>query len=257
MCDMDNYKSIFEQDGFVLLENFLTVEESNLLGSFTDKVFNLPDVKGGYMKYYENGNNSEKILSRFENFRDLDSNFKTLLDTKLKGCVENLLGKRVNLFKDKMNWKLPGGGAFKAHQDHMAWSDFPPKYYITLALFMDSCSTANGCLEMVRGKHKNGIYDGEHGTIDKKYEDEFNWEAQYANVKDVVLFDSFVPHRSGKNISNGSRRVICLTFNLADEGDYYESYFVKKRSKFPPDFERNKNTLIDVNSKYNLANPIV
>jgi 2-aminoethylphosphonate dioxygenase len=253
---MDNYRTSFERDGFVLLDKYLTDEESKLLGVFADRAYNLDEVKDSYMKYYEKSSNGDRILARFENFRGLDSAFTELLDTKLVGCVEDILGKKVNLFKDKMNWKLPGGGAFKAHQDHMAWSDFPPKYYVTLALFVDKCTKENGCLEMVRGKNNEGIYDGENGTIGKKWEDEFNWEAQYTDIRDVVLFDSFVPHRSGPNISDGSRRIIYLTFNLADEGNYYEEYFIKKRKEFPPDFERNSSTMIDLDSKYNLANPI-
>ena len=254
---MDLYKRKFEADGFVLLDRFLGESEVKLLRDFAISAYNLPEVRNSYMKYYEKNDKGERILARFENFRGLELGFDKLLDTKLKCCVEKILGKSVNLFKDKMNWKLPGGGAFKAHQDHMAWSDFPPKYYVTLALFVDNCTKENGCLEMVRGKHKEGIFDGEHGTIGKEWEDKFNWEAQYATLRDVVLFDSFVPHRSGPNISNGSRRVIYLTFNLADEGDWYVEYFKKKRKNFPPDFERDSSTSIDLNSKYNLANPIM
>lgn len=254
--NMDCHKSRFESDGFVLLDNFLSEEESNLLGKFADNAYDIPEIKESYMKYYEKNKDGNRILARFENFRGLDKNLDKLLETKLKPCVEEILGKSVNQFKDKMNWKLPGGGAFKAHQDHMAWSDFPPKYYVTLAIFVDNCTKENGCLEMVRGRHKEGIYDGDNGTIGEKWENEFKWEAQYANVGDVVLFDSFVPHRSGPNVSEGSRRVIYLTFNLSEEGDWYDEYFEKKRKNFPPDFERNSDTKIDLNSKYNLANPI-
>ena len=70
----------------------------------------------------------------------------------------------------------------------------------------------------------------------------------------IILFDSFVPHRSGPNLSNGSRRVIYLTYNLSDEGDYYEEYFASKRKNFPPDFERKGP--VNLTNKYNLANPI-
>jgi len=39
----------------------------------------------------------------------------------------------------------------------------------------------------------------------------------FLSVREVDLLRDFVPHRSGPNISDGSRRVIYLTFNLADE----------------------------------------
>jgi ectoine hydroxylase-related dioxygenase (phytanoyl-CoA dioxygenase family) len=250
---MNCYRDSFERDGFVVLEGFLDGSESDLIKTFADKAYDLPEVLDSYMKYYECSGVDRK-LARFEYFRNFNSDFKKLLDEKFRPCVEGILGKKVNQFKDKMNWKLPGGGAFKAHQDHMAWSDFPPKYYVTLAIPVDNCTAENGCLEMVRGRHKEGIFDGEHGTIGKKWEDEFNWESLYAKVGDIILFDSFVPHRSGPNVSNGSRRVIYLTYNLSDEGDYYEEYFASKRKNFPPDFERKGP--VNLTSKYNLANPI-
>jgi 2-aminoethylphosphonate dioxygenase len=247
---------IFKRDGFILVDSFLDDNDIKIIKTFAETAYKLPEIKDSYMKYYETNRDGDRIISRIENFRGIDIDFQSLLDTKLTPCVEKILGKKVNLFKDKINWKLPGGGAFKAHQDHMAWSDFPPKYYVTLAVFVDNCTEENGCLEMVRGKHRDGIFDGENGTIGKKWEDEFNWEAQHTSVNDVVLFDSFVPHRSGPNTSSGSRRVIYLTYNLMDDGDYYVEYFLKKRKEFPPDYERGLDIVINSNSKYNLANPI-
>lgn len=252
---MDCYKRDFRIDGFALLDGFLSESDSDMVRKFADRAYYLPEVLNSYMKYYEGFGDNRK-LARFENFRGLNSDFDKLLAEKFTPCVEKILGKKVKLFKDKMNWKLPGGGGFKAHQDHMAWSDFPPKYYVTLAVFVDNCTMENGCLEMVRGKHKEGIYDGEHGTIGNKWEKEFKWEPQYGTIYDVVLFDSFVPHRSGPNVSNGSRRVIYLTYNLAEDGDHYDAYFASKRKNFPPDFERVDGITVDINSKYNLANPI-
>lgn len=38
---MDNYRTSFERDGFVLLDKYLTDEESNLLGVFADRAYNL------------------------------------------------------------------------------------------------------------------------------------------------------------------------------------------------------------------------
>lgn len=252
---MNCYRKNFEQDGFVMLDGFLTESESNMIESFADEAYDLPEILDSYMKYHE-GSGTERKLARFENFRGLNSAFDKLLDNKLTPCVEKILGKKVNLFKDKMNWKLSGGGAFKAHQDHMAWSDFPPKYYVTLAIPVDNCTAENGCLEMVRGRHKEGIFDGENGTIGKKWEDEFKWEFLYGKVGDIILFDSFVPHRSGPNVSDGSRRIIYLTYNLSEEGNHYDAYFASKRKNFPPDFERPKGTTVNLTSKYNLANPI-
>ena len=73
---------------------------------------------------------------------------------------------------------------------------------------------------------------------------------------DLVIFNAFVPHRSGKNTSNNTRRVFYFTFNKLEEGNYYGDYFEKKRREMPPDFERDPNKVYNTQNKYNLANPI-
>lgn len=251
-------KRQFNRDGFLVLKNVFSKGQSELILSEAEKLYNLPEIRGGYMKYFETDNSNNKILARMENFiEDTNlSDFRELVYSEVTPIVEEVLEKRVALFKDKINWKLPGGGAFKPHQDFEAWSDFPPKYYVTCAILVDNCTKENGCLEMVAGKHQEGVLKNEHGTIDKDVVDSMEWLPILGNSRDLVLFDSFVPHRSGLNETTNSRRVCYFTYNLLEDGDHYDAYFKKKREEFPPDFERDSNTKINLNSKYNLANPI-
>ena len=46
----------------------------------------------------------------------------------------------INLFKDKINCKYPGGEGFRAHQDQPAWTDFNSKFYFTVAMFPDKAT---------------------------------------------------------------------------------------------------------------------
>ena len=39
-----------------------------------------------------------------------------------------------------------------------------------------------------------------------------------------TIFNSFVPHKSDKNISNEARRLMYLTFNNKEEGDFHQEY---------------------------------
>ena len=162
-------KRQFNRDGFLVLKNVFSKSQSNLILSEAEKLFNLPEIKGGYMKYFESDNNNNKILARMENFIE-DPNLSDLRDlvyNEVSPILEEVLEKRVTLLKDKINWKLPGGGAFKPHQDFEAWSDFPPTYYVTCAILVDECTKENGCLEMVAGKHQEGVLKNEHGTINE------------------------------------------------------------------------------------------
>ena len=49
---------------------------------------------------------------------------------------------------------------------------------------------------------------------------------------DIVLFDSYLPHRSFTNASDTWRRSAYLTFNRAAEGDLHAAYYAKKREAF-------------------------
>ena len=55
---------------------------------------------------------------------------------------------------------------------------------------------------------------------------------------DAVFFDSFVPHRSGPNLSDEPRRVLYVTYNRLADGDHRAPYYADKRRSYPPDVER-------------------
>ena len=144
-----------------------------------------------------------------ENFIN-DSNmvdFKDFISNEVTPTVEEVL-ECINLFKDKINWKLPGGGAFKPHQDFEAWSDFPPTYYVTCAILVDEYTFENGCLEMVSESHKNGVLKNENGCLNEELVNSMDWEPIFGNSRDLVIFDSFVPHRSGMNMSTKSKGIL-------------------------------------------------
>ena len=190
------------------------------------------------MKYFEK-NKESKTLARIEKFLkepQLQS-LNNFVDIEVTPILEEVLEERVILFKDKINWKLPGGGAFDPHQDFEAWEDFPPRKFIA-------------------EQHTKGILKNTNGRLDQNLVESFEWQSILCGNRDLVIFDSFVPHRSDKNLTDNPRRVFYFTYNLLSDGDYYNAYFDKKRSEFPPDFERTDRTNINTNSKYNLANPI-
>jgi ectoine hydroxylase-related dioxygenase (phytanoyl-CoA dioxygenase family) len=46
---------------------------------------------------------------------------------------------------------------------------------------------------------------------------------------DLVIFDSYIPHRSGFNTTDESRRSVFLTYNMeSDGGDCHSRYYAAK-----------------------------
>ena len=248
-------RQLFKNSGYVVLKNFFSETEKTNIVNAANRLFGLPEVRDSYMKFYENTDKG-RILARMEKFYKTDSNIEEIVNNRILPTLNLYEENQMTLFKDKLNWKLPGGGGFKPHQDFEAWSDFPPTYYVTCAIFADECTLDNGCLQMAPDQHQKGILKNTNGCIDKEVTDTFNWKPVLTTPRDMVIFNALVPHTSGKNVSDNTRRIFYFTFNKAIEGSHYEAYFAKKRQELPPDFEREEGKEYNLNSKYNLANPI-
>ena len=158
------------------------------------------------------------------------------------------------LFKDKINWKLPNSNGFKAHQDHPAWNDFNISRFYSVALFANKSTLQNGCLQVVPNKNNEIINN--NGCISKEIEKTFDWLHIETTSSDLLIFDSYIPHRSDTNNTTESRSIFYFTFNKLSEGNHYNKYIENKRKYFPPPNERTSQNINIENNKYNLANPL-
>jgi phosphonate degradation associated HDIG domain protein len=191
-------------------------------------------------------------VCRFEYLQGARAEFRTFVARRIAPVIEGLAGEAFVPFKDKENEKHPGGGAFGAHQDFAAYQAFGPRYNITAMLTIDPATRANGCLEFAQGWKERARESGnwvqswvqdrpllrfndggpKHGDVVAEIEAALDWQIVETNPGDLVLFDSFVPHRSSTNQSSASRRAMFLTFNAAREGDWYTRYYADKRENF-------------------------
>ena len=49
-----------------------------------------------------------------------------------------------------------------------------------------------------------------------------------------MFFDSFTPHRSSQNLTDGARRVLYVTYNRVSDGDRRHQYYRDKRVTMSP-----------------------
>jgi len=140
------------------------------------------------------------------------------------------------LFKDKINFKMPGGAGFELHQDQQAgWSTYAPRF-MTAMISLDAASIESGCLEIAAGRHREGLIGEQWKPLD---ETGIDLEVVPTAPGDAIFFDSYVPHASKANFSDSPRRILYLTYNLADDGDHRARYYADKYASFPPDIDRN------------------
>src|SRR6184192_1004035 len=140
-------------NGWLWLRGFLGAAEVEDLRRWTDEIAGWPEVPGRWMRYYERreGDPAHKMLARIENFVPYHAGLAGVVTgPRLVGLLAELCGEPVVLFKDKINFKLPGGAGFAPHQDAPAYVDFGVEHHLTVMLPVDAFTRENGCLEMAR-----------------------------------------------------------------------------------------------------------
>ncbi len=118
----------FTDKGFIVIKGFFSPDEMAKISPWLDELRDKQPAKGEEAKYYETSPISgENILIRVENvFGDLNREASDLLiSDKAREYLTQLLGEAPVLFKEKVNYKLPGCRADKLHQDQAAgWNAY-------------------------------------------------------------------------------------------------------------------------------------
>jgi ectoine hydroxylase-related dioxygenase (phytanoyl-CoA dioxygenase family) len=192
------------------------------------------------------------IVCRTEDMLSTSSDFAQFISDYVTAYITLLQGSLYVPFKDKLNFKWPGGGAFSAHQDFPAYSFLAPRSHVTAMISIDRATALNGALqiasnwateeaaiaslspELVQPQGRvvlPYIKGGEmNGSIEPAYLTHVNWLLLETEPTDLVLFDSYIPHYSEANGSLSSRRAFFITHNLLSEGDQRVSYYSTKRN---------------------------
>lgn len=231
----------FHRDGFLVVRGMFDADEMREIAAWTDEIHGRPEAPGRYMMYFEDNafEPGSRILNRLENFLPYHEGFaKLLMSDRLQGGVGQLLGEPAILFKEKINFKLPGGGGFEPHQDQQAgWSTYAD-YFLTALLSVDAATEENGCLELAAGQHDHGLVGDEWVPLTDEQIAGMDFRSHPTDPGDVVFFDSFTPHGSAANRSKAPRRLLYVTYNRASDGDHRVQYYADKRLSYPPDIER-------------------
>jgi 2-aminoethylphosphonate dioxygenase len=234
----------FARSGFLIVRGLFSPAEIADQAGWIDQLAALPPAIGGQMVYFEDSlvDAGRRVLSRIEKFAEVHAPLGAIVTSAaLADRISDLLGEEAVLFKEKINFKMPGGGGFTPHQDIQAgWDTYAP-YFISVLVAVDANTVENGCLELAAGHHLRGLIGRSWEPLAGDELSGLDFVPYPMQPGDAAFFDCFTPHRSQPNFTPHSRRNLYLTYNRRRDGDHRERYFADKRRSYPPDNERDPN----------------
>ncbi len=257
-------KAFFHENGYLWIKDFFSEEQVRLLQCWADEV---NDASQTILTWtYKTGKPAQSIpgtliivpeardplqVCRAEDMLTCYPDLHNFIAGTLCSYIGRLMSEPYVLFKDKINFKWPGGGAFPPHQDFPAYDFFGPREHVTAMVSIDPATLENGCLHVAKNWKETYVGDADvdqeklkegravlpyitggsaHGSIQKKYSDKITWIPLETSPRDLVLINSFVPHYSEPNRSTKSRRAMFFTHNKLREGDHRRAYYHAKRN---------------------------
>jgi hypothetical protein len=233
----------YRRDGFLVLRGLFSIAECAELRAAVDALADAPQTPGGTRWYSDDeaADQGRRLLSRVEYFRDFHEGLRRVMaSSRLLEPLAQVFGEPAVLFKDKINYKIPGSSGFLAHQDAQAgWNRYCATQ-VTVMVSIDATTIENGCLELARGQHTRVVCSVRCGSRSRKAE---HGRGDLRTARDrpwrrLLLRRLRAPPVFGPNRTESPRRVLYLTYNPASQGDHYETYFADKRKSYPPDIER-------------------
>lgn len=218
----------FQRDGFLVCPQFFDEGQHRQLVAGVEEVSAWAD--SGPWAHYREQTDRGPVLTRTERFLDSHPRLNGLLgEGRLLTALEQLFGEPACVFKDKINYKLPGGAGFHPHQDAAAYHPFG-SLHITCLAAIDANTEANGCLWFAAGEHQAGLLPpNEQGCLAEETAGQMRWAPAPLAPGGVVFFSSYAPHRSSPNRSPQPRRSLYVTYGKQSEGNLRDAYYEDRR----------------------------
>ncbi len=220
----------FRRDGWLVVPGAVDSKTFEALDTAVARLAGWANTGGPGLHHFEQ-TDAGAVLARSEDFVDADPVFHELLRG---GIVVDILGELFGdepvLFKEKINYKQPGGGGFAPHQDATAYRFVD--HHISCMVSLDPATPASGCLFVAPGYDVGQLPTDRRGRIEDATVAKLAWRAVPLEPGDLLFFDSYTPHYSDTNTTTQPRRAAYLTYNAASLGDHRARYYADKRAEF-------------------------
>ena len=161
-------------------------------------------------------------ICRTENVSACHAGVAELVNGPLRDCATAALGEAAVPFKDKLNYKQPGGAGYRTHQDKVAYPGVDRVVSVLVAI--DDCRVESGCLWMADGVHEVLPAD-DRGVVRADVASTLDWFPAELAAGDGLCIDGLAPHYSEANATDAFRRVLIASYAPARERYDRTSYY--------------------------------
>lgn len=186
------------------------------------------------------------VICRTENVSVCHAALAQLVDGALAALAASVLGEPVVAFKDKINYKQPGGAGFRPHQDQVAYPG--ARDVVSVLLAVDECTVDSGCL-WIDPTVDRVLPTDERGVVRDDEVDGLSLRPAELRAGDALCIPGLAPHSSDANGSDVQRRVFIASYSPAGHGytrgEYYGARDVVMRDSTARDGHFRISTLAD------------
>lgn len=230
------YTSIeeYRSNGVCVVKGLLTQEEVRLLQEESLRLWSKQEdltvynLRVGLRKDLD----GKDILERIDPVIDISKVFSDLNeDARIIKLAQDALGEPVCVLKEKLIYKWPGSSGYGTHRDapYLSVSKEGPngRKIVSVAVALDKIASDNGAIKFYPDLRFTKLLSPkeEPRDIDDAELKNIPFLMPDLNPGDIVLFDGIIPHNSGFNRSDRSRRIYFITFVPKRYIHYREEYY--------------------------------
>ena len=231
-------KQSWNEKGFILIPNFFPEDKcieinQTVIDIVRSMVGNSEEFNHAYIDQGHIGIREMKPSQKIENIEYEMSKVFRLHQTgifnefikrdDLLNIVEDILGENIDCFLSQFIFKNPGAWGQPWHQDS-SYFPFDRAPQVGAWLATSAATKENGCLVILPGSHKEVIHEhlpddrpgSNYGYTEIKDHDFKKEMPLFLNTGDLLLFHSFLMHKSYDNKSNSRRTA--MVYHFAETG---------------------------------------
>ena len=218
----------------VVRTGLLDIDQIDALRAWADEVEAWPTGSHVWGHYAEHTDDGPRIC-RTENVSACHPGIASLVSTTLQDAASAALGEPVTAFKDKINYKQPGGAGFSPHQDKVAYPGAGRVMSILVAI--DDCNVQSGCLWIASGVDEVLAVD-DRGVVSADASTDLDWFPVELTAGDAVCIDGLAPHYSETNKGDAPRRVLVASYAPTTEHYTRAHYYSQRSARMRDETER-------------------